>query len=139
MNNEYAAACVCNGADKVAEKFPGVEFIDADAALDGYGNAHGVLHRLKAVGDQVLVFHEARAEVAVLHAVRRATAIQVDFLKAGFLDHLAALGQIGGIRAAQLQHRGVLEFLMAQELVRIGMQQRVGCHHFAVKQDVLRQ
>ena len=139
MDNEYAAARIGDGADKVAEKFPGVQFVDTDAALDGYGNAHGVLHRLKAVGDQVLVFHEARAEVSVLHAVRRAAAIQVDFLESGLFDHLAAFGQIGGIRAAQLQHRGVFEFLMAQEQVRIGMQQRVGRDHFAVQQDVFRQ
>ena len=137
MNNEYAAARVGDGADKVAEEFPGVEFIDTDTALDRYRNAHSVLHGLKAVGDQVLVFHEASAKVSVLHSIRWAAAIQVDFLKARFFNHLAAFGQVGRIRTSQLQNGGVFEFLMTQELVRVGMQQRVGRDHFAVQQDVL--
>ena len=92
MDNEYAAARIGDGADKVAEKFPGVQFVDTDAALDGYGNAHGVLHRLKAVGNQILVFHEASTKVPVLHTVRGTATVQVDFLETGLLDHLAAFG-----------------------------------------------
>lgn len=83
VDNEYAAARIADCLYKVLEELPTVELVYPDTALDGDGNAYGILHGLEAVGHEVLALHEAGAEVPVLYAVRRASAVQVDFLETG--------------------------------------------------------
>ena len=88
MDDKDFTAGIAHGLDKVREEIPAVEIIDADAALDGYGDRDCVLHGLEAVGDDLLFFHEACAEVSVLHAVGGASAVQVDFAESGFFHKL---------------------------------------------------
>ena len=102
MHDENFAACITHGLDKVCEKFPAVQVIDANAALDRNWNRNSVLHRLEAIGNDVLLFHEACAEVSVLHTVRWATAIQVDFAKACGFHKFRCGGKICWIAAAEL-------------------------------------
>ena len=97
------------------------------------------MHGLEAVGHKVFALHEACAEVPVLHAVRRATAIEVHFLETGGFHELGCLCEVGRVAAPELEDGGVLERLVPEELFGIlAVQQRVRYHHLAVEQDVPR-
>ena len=91
VDNENLATGVAHGLDKVRKELPAVEVVDANAALDRNWNRDGILHCLEAIGDNLLFLHEACAELPVLHAVRRAAAVQVDFCKARLFDKLGCL------------------------------------------------
>ncbi len=62
------------------ERLLGILLVDADAALDGDRHAHARLHGGDAVADQRRLRHQAGAEAALLHAVRRAADIEVDLV-----------------------------------------------------------
>ena len=80
--------------------------VDADPALDRDGNADRALHRGDAVGDQRRLRHQAGAEAAVLHPVRRTADIEVDLVIAEILADLRCDRELARIRAAELQrHR----------------------------------
>ena len=138
VDNKYATTRVTDSLYKISEKIPAVELVDSDTALDGDGNGNCVLHGLETVGHKALALHEACPEVSVLHAVRRATAIEVHFLETRGFHELACLREIRRVAAPKLQDRGVLEGFVPQKLLRFGVEHCVGDHHLAVEQYVPR-
>jgi hypothetical protein len=52
------------------------------------------LHRRHAIGDQQRLRHQARAETALLHSVRRAADIEIDFVEAEILADFRRRRQI---------------------------------------------
>ena len=140
VDDEHLATRVADSLYKISEEFPAVELVDPDAALDGHGDAHRILHGLETVGDDILVLHEACAEVSVLHAVRRAAAVQVDFLESRGFYEFGCACEIAGIAAAQLQYCRLFDWLVPEEHVGIFAMQKPACHdHLAVQQDVPRE
>ena len=61
-----------------------------------------------AFGDQRRLRHQTGAEAAVLHPVRRAADIEIDFVVAEILADLRARREIARIRAAELKRDGML-------------------------------
>lgn len=102
MDDEHLATCVADSLYKISEEFPAVELVDPDAALDGHGDAHRILHGLETVDDDVLVLHEACAEVPVLYAVRRASAVQVHFLEPRGFHEFGSASEIYWVAASEL-------------------------------------
>ena len=138
MDNENLATRIADSLYKIGEELPAVELVDPDAALDGDRNAYGILHGLEAVGHEVLILHKACAEVSVLHAVRRAAAIQVYFLEPGRFHEFRCTREVCGVASPELQYCGVLEGLVPEELFRFCVEHCVGDHHLAVEQNVPR-
>ena len=137
VNNEYAATGAFDSLYKIFEELPAVELVYPDTALDGDGDAYGILHGLEAVGHKALALHEACPEVPVLHAVRRTAAVEVHFLKTRGFHELACLREISRVAAPELQDCGVLEGFVPEELLRLRVEHRVRDDHLAVEQDVL--
>ena len=87
--------------------------INTDAVLDGYGYLAGFTHRGNAVTYYGRLGHEAGTKPAVLHAVTRATAVQIDLVVTPLFTERRALGEVGGYSAAQLQGHGVFLLVKA--------------------------
>ena len=107
--------------------------VDADPAFDGDGNAHRALHRGDALGDQRRLRHQAGAEAAVLHPVRRTADIEIDFVVAEILADLRCGGEIARIRAAELQRDRMLAGIETEQPRAIAMDDRAGRQHLRVK------
>ncbi len=100
MHDEDAAADSMQRADEVANKAVVVLPIDADAMLDSHRDPHRILHRLDAISDQRRLSHQTRAERAALHALRRAAAIEIDFIVAITLAQSCRVRQFIRLAAA---------------------------------------
>ena len=137
MHDEDPTARIADSLYKIGEEFPAVELVDPDTALDGDGNGNCVLHGLEAVRHEVLILHEACPEIPVLHAVRRASAVQVHFLETRGFHELACLREVGRVAAPELQNCGVLEGLVPEKLFWLCVEHRVRDDHLAVEQNVL--
>ena len=108
MHDEGAAAGARNGGDEPLQLRLAILGVDADAALDRDGHEHATAHRRDAVGHQVGLRHQAGAEPALLHAVRRAADIEVDLVVAELFPDRGRLGEPDRIGAAKLQGDWVL-------------------------------
>ena len=107
--------------------------VDADPALDGDRNAHRVLHGIDALGDQRRLRHQAGAETAVLHPVRRTTDIEIDLVVAELLADLRRGGEIARIRAAELQRYRMLTGIETKQAPAIAMNDGAGRQHLRIK------
>src|SRR5262249_8787717 len=81
MDDETAGAGRHGGVRKRIERRPRVLIVDADAALDRHWHRCGGLHGGDAVADQRWLRHQASAEAAVAHAVRRTADIEIDLIE----------------------------------------------------------
>ena len=72
-------------------------------------------HRLDAFADEAGLTHQAGAELAGLHPVRRATHVEIDLVIAGLCSHYGGLGQFHRIAATQLQGHRMLFVAMLEQ------------------------
>ena len=113
--------------------------VDADAAFDGDRNVDRGGHRRDAFGDQRRLAHQAGAEAAALHAVRRAAAVQVDFVIAEIGADAGGLGEPRRVGAAELQRDRMLDSVEADQPLARPEHDRVGGQHFGVEPSAARQ
>ena len=91
-----AAPAALTAADEAEQRLARLLLVDADPAFDGHRNGDRRDHRLDAVGDQRGLAHQAGAEPAALHPVRRAAAIEVDLVIAEIRADPRRLGSRAG-------------------------------------------
>ncbi len=113
--------------------------VHPDAALDGGRHSDGCGDGGHALGHQIRLAHQAGAETAALHPVRRAADVQVDLDIAHVLANAGGLGQFGGIRAAELQGDGLLERIEPEQPLAIPMDHRPRRQHLGIEQRPTRQ
>ena len=103
MDHESPAARGGNRRDKAIESGLAVLVVDANPALDGDRHTHCGLHGGDAVSHKVGFGHQAGAETALLHPVRRAADVKIDLGIAEILATARRIGQEARIAAAKLQ------------------------------------
>lgn len=103
-----------NRADKIAEKFVAVLFVNADAGFHRHRNGYHVAHRFDAIGYQLRIAHQARAEHAVLHAIGRATYVQVDLIITALLCQFRAMRKLRRITPPNCNATGCSSSLYAR-------------------------
>ena len=114
-------------------------FVDADAAFDRDGHTDRRLHRGDDVADQRGRPHQAGAEGAGLHAVRRTADIEVDLVVAEVGGDPRRLRQLRRLGAAELKRDRVLGIREADQPLAVAMNDRVGDDHFGVEERPARQ
>ena len=134
MDDQRIGAGGDDAARQLIERGFRILIVDADPALDGDGNADRLLHGLDASGDQRRLGHQAGAEAAVLHPVRRTADIEVDFVIAEILADPGRRREIGRIGAAELQRDGMFGRIETEQPRPIAMQDGAGRQHLRVKQ-----
>ena len=139
MNDEGVASCRSHSAHKVAHEVVALNFVNANAVLDGDRNAHHIHHGFHTIGHQLRLGHQAGTKSAALHALAGAAAVQVDFVVAPLLAQPGGLGQISWLTAAQLQRQRVFFDVKAKMARHIAVNQRASGHHLGVQQRVLGQ
>ena len=97
------------------------------------GIAHRALHRRDAIGDQCRLRHQAGAEAAVLHPVRRTADIEVDLVIAEILADLRGGREIARIGAAELQRDRMFARIEAEQPLAVAMDDGAGRQHLRVK------
>ncbi len=102
MNNKRIGASIDNAACQRIQRDFRVLIVNADAAFHGDGNADRALHGIDALRDQRRLRHQASAKAAVLHPVRWAADIEIDFVVAEILADLGACSEVARIRTAEL-------------------------------------
>ena len=108
VHHEARAAGGGDERDETLEVGLAVLIVDADAAFDRHRHADAGPHRRDQVGNQLRLGHEAGAEAALLHAIGRAADVEIDLVVAEVLADRGSLGELGWIRAAELQGDGML-------------------------------
>jgi hypothetical protein len=83
--------------------------------------------------------HQAGAEAALLHPVRRAADVEVDLVVAPVRTDGGGLREPGGLAAAQLQRHWVLVRAEPEQAHAIAVQHRLRRHHLGVQQRMVRQ
>ena len=107
--------------------------VDADPALHRDRNAHRALHGVDALGDQRRLRHQAGAETAVLHPIRRAADIEIDFVIAEILADFGRGREITRVRAAELQRHRMFAGIETEQTLPIAMNDGAGRQHLRVK------
>ncbi|MNC13855.1 hypothetical protein D3C75_616130 [compost metagenome] len=101
MNDEhFTFALPGNRTDKITQKFVTVLVINADTRFDGDRDRYHVAHRFNAISNALRIRHQTCAEHTVLHPIRRATDVQVNFIVATFFSQFRALCQRGRVTSA---------------------------------------
>ena len=139
MHDERSAAGFRHAIDEALEISLRVLVVDADAALHGDRNGHGVRHRCEAQGDEIGFRHQAGAEAAFLHAIGGAADVEIDLTVAEFGADARGFSQFGRIGPAQLQSHGLFGGIEPQEPFAIAVQDRFRCHHLRIEQGMPRQ
>ena len=127
------------GVDGGEQRDLRVLVVDADAAFDGGGHGDRFLDRGHAVGDQSGLAHQAGAEPARLDPVGGAADVQIDLVIAKGLADPRGLGQLGRVRAAQLQGHGMFDGVEAQQPLLVAVQHRRSGDHLGIEQCLGRQ
>lgn len=139
MHPDGIRAGALDAGDKRAKRHLGILIIDADAALDGDRDRHGLLHRRHAFGDQRRLLHQAGPKGAGLHPVRGAADIHVDLVIAESFGDPRRLRHLRRIVAAKLQRDRMLRGVMAEQPVPIAPQDCIGDDHFRIEQRMARE
>jgi hypothetical protein len=84
------------GVDEGEEAVEILLLVDAEPAFHRHRHGHRRAHRGDAVGDQRRLLHQAGAEAAGLHAVGRATHVEVDLVVAESAPTRAAAASATG-------------------------------------------
>ena len=85
------------------------------------------------LGDQCRLRHQAGAETAVLHPVRRTSDIEIDFVVAEILADLRRGREIARLRTAELQRHRMFGRVEAEQALAIAMNDGAGRQHLRVK------
>ena len=101
--------------------------------LHGDRDRDRIAHRPHAVGHELRLGHQASAERAMLNALTRTTAVQVDLVIAPALAEPRAGSEFGRLAAAELQGHRMLGDIEVEMPRDIAMQQSAGCHHLGVE------
>ncbi|MNI92106.1 hypothetical protein D3C73_1498610 [compost metagenome] len=104
--------------------------------LDRHRRRHCITHGLDAIGHQRRVGHQTSADHVVLHPVARAADVEVDLVIARLFGQARTGCQVGRHTTAQLQGKRMLGHIVAQETVRVVVQQGASGDHFGVEQGV---
>ncbi|MNY09732.1 hypothetical protein D3C86_1426670 [compost metagenome] len=136
MNDKRLAPRIGNRTDKIADKIVVFDRIDTDPMLDRHRNGHRIAHRLDAICHQGWLRHQASAKSTTLHALRRATAVEVDFLVAPLFAEFCSLGKVRGLATAQLQRHGLLGGVEVKVPRHIAMEQCASRHHLGIQPGV---
>ncbi len=139
MHDEGAHAGGGDDIDEALQVALAILLVDADAALDGHRNFDLPLHGGDAGRDKLRLGHQAGAEAALLHAVRRAADIEVDLVVAVRLADRRCLGERDRIGAAELQRHGMLDVVHAEQARAVAVQDGRRGHHLGVEPRVARQ
>ena len=107
--------------------------VDADPALDRDRNAHCALHGIDAFSDQRRLRHQAGAETAVLHPVRRTADIEIDLVIAEILADFRRGGEIARVGTAELQRHRMLAGIETKQPPAIAMNDGAGRQHLRIK------
>ena len=104
------------------------------------GIATARLHRRDAIADQRRLRHQAGAEAALLHAVRRAADIEIDLVDSRSPRRCARTrASAARIAAAELQRDRMLGRIEAEQPRAVAVQHRAGGHHLGIEQRAARQ
>ncbi len=139
MHDEHLDAGRKHRVRQSVQRLFGVLLVDAETALHGDRHAHGLAHRGDAIADQLRLGHQAGAEAAFLHAIRRAADIEIDFVIAEILADLRRCREIGRIAAAQLQRHRMLGLIEPKQQRPRAMDHRARGEHLGVKARAARQ
>ena len=134
MDDEGLDTHRLHGRDKAGEMGVAVEIVNADPRLHGDGEGSGRLHRRHAGRDRLRLRHQASAETAILHPVRRTADIEVDLLIAVVFRNDGAFCERVGIAPAELERQRLFRRIEAQEPVRVAMNDRPRRHHLRIEQ-----
>ena len=93
----------------------GILVVDADAAFHRHRDRDRGLHRGDAIADQRRLRHQAGAEAALLHALRRAADVEVDLVIAEIRADPRATRERRGIAAAELERDRMLGRIEADQ------------------------
>ena len=113
--------------------------VDADAAFHRHRDRNRGLHRGHAIADQRRLRHQAGAEAALLHPLRRATDVEIDLVIAEIRADPRATGERHGIAAAELERHRMLGRIETDQPVAVAAQHRAGGHHLGIDQRAARQ
>src|SRR3569623_1675175 len=80
MYDHRIGPCRDNALRERVERLLRVLVVDADAALHRHRHTDNRLHRGDAFADQLRHRHQAGAETAILHAVRRTADVEIDLI-----------------------------------------------------------
>src|SRR5581483_10245880 len=108
MHDEARAARAGDLVDEAIEALLGILIVDADAAFDGDGKAGACHHLGDARAHKRGLGHEASAEAARLHPVRRAAHVEVDLVVTEIRADPRGLRELVRIAAAELQRERML-------------------------------
>ncbi len=139
MHDQRIAARGDDGRGHRIERLFGILVVDAEPAFDGDRHAHRSLHRRDAIADQHRLRHQAGAEPALLHAVRRAADIEIDFVIAEIGANARGRGERRGVRSAELDRDRMLGRVIGEQPRAVAAQHRRGRDHFGVEQRAPRQ
>ncbi len=114
MHDEFAAAGRGHRFDELPQKRLAVVIVDTDATLDRDRCARFRLHGADATGDGRRLRHQAGAELTALHAVTRATDVDIDLVVTEPVAVARGLGHQLRVAAAQLQRNGMLGVVVGQ-------------------------
>jgi len=123
-----------DGIDERGERLLQVLVVDAQAALHRDGNGDGCAHGADALGDELGLRHQARAEAPRLHSIRRASAVEVDLVVAEAFGNAGGLGQLRGARAAELDGDGMFLGGEAEQSLTIPMEDGTAGHHLRIEE-----
>ncbi len=124
---------------KDAQRLFRLLIVDADAAFDRHRDGHGGLHRADAIGDKRWLAHEAGAESAILHALGRATDIEIDLVIAEIGRDAGGLRKIGGSEPPSCTRDRMLGGVKAEQARAIAMQQGGGGDHLRIEPGAARE
>ena len=132
MHDQRACAGRHGTIGKPIERFRRL-IVHTKPAFDCYGQIDGCTHGVHAFTHQFGLTHQTSAEGAILHAIRRATDVEVDFRKAGVRTKPRDLRQIARLASAELHGERMLCRTECQQASSIAVQERSCRDHLGIK------
>ena len=139
VDDECGATSCRDGRNESLKIGLAVLIVDADAALHSNRHLAGSLHGSHALGNQLRLCHKAGAKASLLHPVRRAANVKVDFVVAELGTYARCCRQPLRIGAAELQRDGMLLGAKTEQPFPIPANHGVRRNHLGVEQGVTRQ
>ncbi len=139
MHDEHVAAGRAHGLDEALEIGVFILLVDAEAALHRDRNRDRRAHRGDAVGDERGLAHQACAEASRLHAIGRATDVEIDLVVAERFADARGGGELARLRTAELQRDRMLDRIEPEQPRAIAVQHGRRRDHLGVEPRVRRQ
>ena len=122
-DQRIGAGCHDGTRERIECRFR-VLVVDADPAFDRHGYRDRCLHCGHAGTNQRRLGHQAGAETALLHPVRRTTDIEIDLVVAEVLADFCRRCEIARVGAAELKRHGMFAFIERQQATPIAANDR---------------